>query len=56
MRVLRLLPLSVNEAISAMDHSDSAHWIFENRENRRVTVVYQWKPDKNFRGLSRSIS
>src|SRR5258708_9221161 len=24
MRVLRLLPLSVNEAISAMDHSDSA--------------------------------
>jgi len=54
MRVLRLLALSVNEAISAMDHSDSAHWIFLNRDNRRVTVVYR-KPDKTF-GVVESIS
>ncbi len=54
MRVLRLLPLSVNEAISAMEHSDSAHWIFLNSENRRVTVVYR-KPDKTF-GVVESIS
>ena len=54
MRVLRLLPLSVNEAISAMEHSDSAHWIFVNPENQRVTVVYK-KPDKTF-GVVESIS
>jgi putative sigma-54 modulation protein len=54
MRVLRLLPLSVNEAISAMEHSESAHWIFVNNENRRVTVVYR-KPDKTF-GVVESIS
>jgi putative sigma-54 modulation protein len=54
MRVLRLLPLSVNEAISAMEQSDSAHWIFLNNENRRVTVVYR-KPDKTF-GVVESIS
>jgi putative sigma-54 modulation protein len=54
MRVLRLLPLSVNEAISAMEHSESAHWIFLNNENHRVTVVYR-KPDKTF-GVVESIS
>jgi putative sigma-54 modulation protein len=54
MRVLRLIPLSVNEAISAMEHSESAHWIFVNSENRRVTVVYR-KPDKTF-GVVESIS
>ena len=54
MRVLRLLALSVNEAISAMEHSDSAHWIFVNPENSRVTVVYR-KPDKTF-GVVESIS
>ncbi len=54
MRVLRLIPLSINEAISAMDHSDSAHWIFMNRDNSRVTVVYR-KPDKTF-GVVESIS
>ena len=54
MRVLRLLPLSVNEAIAAMDHSESAHWIFVNSENHRVTVVYR-KPDKTF-GVVESIS
>jgi putative sigma-54 modulation protein len=54
MRVLRLLPLSVNEAIAAMEHSESAHWIFINSENRRVTVVYR-KPDKTF-GVVESIS
>jgi len=54
MRVLKLLALSVNEAISAMEHSDSAHWIFMNRDNRRVTVVYR-KPDKSF-GVVESIS
>ena len=54
MRVLRLEPLSVNEAISAMEQSESAHWIFMNRDNRRVTVVYR-KPDKTF-GVVESIS
>jgi putative sigma-54 modulation protein len=54
MRVLKLLDLSVNEAIAAMEHSDSAHWIFLNNENRRVTVVYR-KPDKTF-GVVESIS
>ena len=54
MRVLRLLPLSVNEAISAMQHSDSAHWIFVNNVNHRVTVVYR-KPDKTY-GVVESIS
>src|SRR5688572_30771769 len=28
LRVLRLTPLSVEEAISSMEQSDSAHWIF----------------------------
>ena len=54
MRVLRLLPLSVNEAILAMEHSDSAHWIFVNKDNDRVTVVYR-KPDRTF-GVVESIS
>ena len=53
-RILQLEPLSVNEAISAMEDSDSAHWIFLNRENRRVTVLYR-KPDKTF-GVVESIS
>ena len=57
MRVLRLLPLSApNEAITAMDQSDSAHWIFINKDNRRVTaVVCHRKPDKTF-GVVESIS
>ena len=54
MRVLRLVPQTVNEAILAMEQSDSAHWIFVNRENRRVTVVYR-KPDRTF-GVVESIS
>jgi putative sigma-54 modulation protein len=53
-RVLRLEMLSVNEAITAMQESDSAHWIFLNRENRRVTVLYR-KPDKTY-GVVESIS
>lgn len=53
-RVLKLTPLTVNEAIVAMEDSDSAHWIFVNRENRRVTVLYR-KPDKTF-GVVESIS
>src|SRR5258706_7069347 len=53
-RILHLVPLSVNEAIAAMEESDSAHWIFVNRENRRVTVLYR-KPDKTF-GVVESIS
>ncbi len=53
-RILRLEPLSVNEAISAMEESESAHWIFLNRDNRRVTVLYR-KPDKTF-GVVESIS
>jgi putative sigma-54 modulation protein len=53
-RVLKLSSLSVNEAIVAMEESDSAHWIFLNRENRRVTVLYR-KPDKTY-GVVESIS
>ncbi len=53
-RALKLSPLSVKEAISAMEESDSAHWIFLNRENRRVTVLYR-KPDKTY-GVLESIS
>jgi len=47
MRRLRLSEISVNSAISAMEQSDSAHWIFINSDNRHVTVVYR-KPDKTF--------
>lgn len=53
-RILQLIELSINEAISAMEESDSAHWIFLNRDNRRVTVLYR-KPDKTF-GVVESIS
>lgn len=54
MRVLRLIPLTVTEAISAMEQSDSAHWIFMNQENQRVTVVYR-KPDKTY-GVVESVA
>ena len=54
MRVLRLAPLALPEAISAMEQSDSAHWIFINKGNQRVTVVYR-KPDKTY-GVVESIS
>jgi putative sigma-54 modulation protein len=54
MRVLRLSTLSLREAISAMEQSDSAHWIYLNRDNQRVTVVYR-KPDKTY-GVVESIS
>jgi putative sigma-54 modulation protein len=54
MRVLRLIPLSLPEAITAMEQSDSAHWIFMNKDNRRVTVVYR-KPDKTY-GVVESIA
>jgi putative sigma-54 modulation protein len=47
MRALRLTPLSVTEAVSAMEQSDSAHWIFVNKDNQRVTVLYR-KPDKTY--------
>ncbi|HVM90794.1 MAG TPA: ribosome-associated translation inhibitor RaiA [Verrucomicrobiae bacterium] len=47
MRTLRLTPMSVPEAVSAMEQSDSAHWIFVNKDNRRVTVLYR-KPDKTY--------
>jgi putative sigma-54 modulation protein len=53
-RILRLAAQTINEAISSMEDSDSAHWIFLNRENRRVTIVYK-KPDKTF-GVVESIS
>lgn len=46
-RVMRLAPLSLDEAISSMERSDSAHWIFLNKENERVTMVYR-KPDKSY--------
>jgi len=54
MRVLRLSSISVSEAIRTMEQSDSAHWIFLNRDNDRVTVVYR-KPDKTF-GVVESIT
>jgi putative sigma-54 modulation protein len=54
MRVQRLIPLSLQEAVSAMEHSDTAHWIFLNRDNQRVTVVYR-KPDKTY-GVVEAIS
>lgn len=53
-RVLRLTSLDVSEAISSMEQSDSAHWIFVNRENQRVTVVYR-KPDKTY-GVVESVA
>jgi putative sigma-54 modulation protein len=53
-RVLRLSPLSIEEAIRSMEQSDSAHWIFVNRDNQRVTVLYR-KPDKTY-GVVESIS
>lgn len=53
LKVLRLTPSSLAEAISAMEQSDSAHWIFINKENRRVTVLYR-KPDKSY-GVVESI-
>ncbi|MFA5975883.1 MAG: ribosome-associated translation inhibitor RaiA [Elusimicrobiota bacterium] len=53
-KILRLVPLSLPEAISSMEQSDSAHWIFQNRENGRVTVIYR-KPDKTY-GVVESVS
>lgn len=53
-RVLRLSSQSLQEAINAMEGSDSAHWIFLNKNNDRVTVVYR-KPDKTF-GVVESIA
>jgi len=47
MRRLRLSEITVNSAISAMEQSDSAHWIFINSDNRHITVVYR-KPDKTY--------
>jgi len=54
MRVLRLATLSLKEAIHTMEQSDSAHWIFVNKDTDRVTVVYR-KPDKTF-GVVESIT
>jgi putative sigma-54 modulation protein len=54
MRVLRLSAISLGEAIRTMEQSDSAHWIFLNKDNDRVTVVYR-KPDKTF-GVVESIT
>lgn len=54
MKVLQLTPLSVPEAISAMEQSDSAHWIFLNKSNNRVTVIYR-KPDHTY-GVVESIA
>ena len=53
-RVLRLVPQSLNEALRTMEQSDSAHWIFLNEDNDRVTVVYR-KTDKSF-GVVESIT
>jgi putative sigma-54 modulation protein len=47
MKVLRLIAMTLAEAILAMEQSDSAHWIFINQENQRVTVLYK-KPDKSY--------
>jgi putative sigma-54 modulation protein len=53
-RTLRLIELSLPEAIAAMEQSDSAHWIFTNDQTQRVTVVYR-KPDKTY-GVVEAIS
>jgi len=53
-RVLRLSPLTIQEAIASMEQSDSAHWIFVNSDNQRVTVLYR-KPDKTY-GVVESIT
>ncbi len=53
-RKMRLSSLSLDEAIQTMEQSDSAHWMFLNKENDRVTLVYR-KPDKTF-GVIESIS
>jgi putative sigma-54 modulation protein len=53
-RKLRLSPLSLDEAIQTMEQADSAHWIFLNKDNERVTLIYR-KPDKSF-GVIESIS
>lgn len=53
-RVLRLVPMALIEAIASMEQSDSGHWIFLNRDNQRVTVLYR-KPDKTY-GVVESIS
>jgi putative sigma-54 modulation protein len=53
-RKMRLSPLSLEDAIRTMEQSDSAHWIFLNKDNERVTVIYR-KPDKTF-GVIESIS
>lgn len=47
MRRLRLSVLPINAAISAMEQSDSAHWIFINDDSRRITVIYR-KPDRTY--------
>ncbi len=54
MRALQLMTLPLQDAISAMEQSDSAHWIFLNDSNQRVTVVYR-KPDKTY-GVIEAIS
>ncbi len=53
-RQMKLTALSLNEAISAMEAADSAHWIFLNRDSQRVTVLYR-KPDRTY-GVVESIS
>lgn len=53
-KVVRLSAVSLGEAIRTMEQSDSAHWIFLNKDNDRVTVVYR-KPDKTF-GVVESIT
>jgi len=53
-KVLRLVPQSIPDAISQMEQSDSAHWIFLNKDNQRVTVIYR-KPDKTV-GVVESIA
>ncbi|OGR89285.1 MAG: ribosomal subunit interface protein [Elusimicrobia bacterium RIFCSPLOWO2_01_FULL_59_12] len=53
-KVLRLGSLTLPEAIRTMEQSESAHWIFINKDNDRVTVVYR-KPDRTF-GVVESIT
>ncbi len=53
-KVVHLSEMSLGDAIRTMEQSDSAHWIFYNKDNERVTVVYR-KPDKTF-GVVESIT
>lgn len=40
-RLLRLSPMTEDEAIQALEQSEASHWIFLNARTRRVCVLYR---------------